>query len=595
MKTSKIEVRNGNPILCIGDEALSACAYMTYFDERNDYRAFAEKGFRIFSVSVFLASQPINTASGFMPYVGGVFDEKGKADFSVVDEAIDKILKSCPNAYIFPRIYVCMPQWWIVENPTETVPVPHDQRRESLYSDTFRKDAADMLRTLIRHFQTFRASDHIFGYQISGGNTQEWFHLDLNVSYDEGALPYFNRYLQKKYPGMEPVSKLPSLDVIKTAVRIEDGLLTEYLRFASEEVAETVMYLCRVVKEAVKGQQIAGVFSGYTAEGPDPLWGTHALGKLLESPDIDFISSPNSYMDGRALGVDWPDMVPADSVKLHGKMIFMECDIRTFLTRSPEESRKGSDPLHYYNDKVWEGPATEELSVWAVRKSLARQLTYKNGLWWFDMFGHWFQTARLMREMEQSRLLYEGTKTGQAADFVTEVMLVYEEEWYAKNGRAHAAHGKAYHLRKTLGMCGVPYETYLLPDLDVIDWKNSPCKAVIFAMPADSEAAARKMEELMQRGIGCMAVTAEKPTFTAAEIRAFLQENSVFVYTADDDVFYIGNGYAALHAATAGEKQICFPKKVTCTDTENGSVFVTDTLTFSCMQYETKLFKIEQS
>ena len=217
MKESKIILKNGNPCLCIGDEQFPACAYITYFEERNEYEAFSNAGFKIYSVSISLASQPINTKSGFMPYERGVFDVKGKADFSSVDDTIQKILAVCPNAYIFPRIYVCMPQWWIDENPEETIPVPHNKRRESLYSDKFREDASAMLKILVEHFKSFDAADHIFGYQISGGNTQEWFHLDLNGSYCDNTLPYFNRYLKNKYPDIAPLTELPDIenDVIK--------------------------------------------------------------------------------------------------------------------------------------------------------------------------------------------------------------------------------------------------------------------------------------------------------------------------------------------------------------------------------------------
>ena len=41
MTESKVVIKNGNPILRIGNQEFSACAYMTYFDERNDYELFA--------------------------------------------------------------------------------------------------------------------------------------------------------------------------------------------------------------------------------------------------------------------------------------------------------------------------------------------------------------------------------------------------------------------------------------------------------------------------------------------------------------------------------------------------------------------------
>ncbi len=595
MESSKILLKNGNPCLCIGDKELSACAYMTYFDERNDYAAFAQRGFKIYSVSVSLASQPINTGSGFVPFTGGVFDSKDEADFSVVDDVIDKVLKVCPDAYIFPRIYVCMPEWWIQENPSETIPVPHGKRRESLYSEKFRQDACKMLTTLIEHFKSFGASDRIFGYQISGGNTQEWFHLDLNGSYCEYTLPYFNKYLQNKYPGISPLSELPDLEQLKTCADIKDKSLTEYLRFASEEVAKTIDILCKAAKDAVEYKQIVGVFYGYTAEVPDPLWGTHALSLILDSQNIDFISSPNSYMDSRALGVDWPDMLPVDTIKLHGKMCFMECDIRTFLTKSPGQSRLGSDPLNFYSDKVWEGPATEELSVYAIRKSLARQLTHKHGLWWFDMFGHWFSSEKLMNEMARSLELYNNSLVKTPLEFDTEVAVILDEKSNSYIGCAHPAHRSSFNIRKSLGFTGVPYKFYLAEDFDKIDWQNSSFKAVIFGLTQNQAFYKKALQVLDKCKIASISTTAQKSLFTPQELTSFFKENKVFLFNESYDVFYIGNGFAALHAVTAGEKEIKFPYAVKCTNTQSGTSVTTDVLKFSCSQYETQVFKIEKA
>ena len=595
MKQSRVVTHNGNPVLCIGDEELSACAYMTYFDERNDYAEFAQKGFRIYSVSVSFASQPINTGSGFMPYTKGVFDTKGLPDFSAVDQAVEMVLKACPDAYIFPRIYVCMPEWWIKENQSETIDVPHEKKRESLYSEKFRVDASEMLRIFIEHFKSCNYSDNIFGYQISGGNTQEWFHLDLNGSFSENTLPYFNKYLKKKFQGeYSVVDVLPDINIVKTSEIITDELVTAYLRFASEEVAETIEFFCKTVKEAVNYTQVVGVFYGYTAEVPNQFWGTHALSKILDSKNIDFISSPNSYNCARSLGVDWADMVPVDSVKIHGKMCFMECDIRTFLSMSPEKSRSGSDPLHFYTDKVWEGPPTDELSVYAVRKSLARQLTHKHGLWWFDMFGHWYASEKIMDEMSKSLELYNRSIQITPCEYETELAVFLDEESFSKIGHKHPAFNSAYTLRTPLAQCGAPYSFLLISDFERIDWSNSRYKAVIFSVAHDSGYVSEYMEKLAEKGIANIRISAEKPMYTAEELNSFLKKAGVYIYSDSLDVFYIGNGFASVHAVTEGEKRVCFPEKLKCTDTQTGVSVVTDILKFKCKQFETRLFELER-
>lgn len=594
MKESHVFLKKGNPVLKIGNEELPAIAYMTYFDERNDYKAFAAKGFRIYSVSVSLSYQPINTSSGFMPYAGGVFDKKGEADFSHVDAAMKRVLDVCPDACIFPRIYVSMPKWWVLEHPDECVDVPNGQRRESLYSDVFRKEASQMLETLIRHFLECDYADHIFGYQLSGGNTQEWFHLDLKGSYGASALKYFNRFLKKRNPVAQEVKELPPLDEINESEIIFNPCLREFLRFASEEVVNTIEAFCRCVKDLVNRKQITGVFYGYSQEVMNPLWGTHALKTLLESDNIDFLSSPNSYFDQRALGADWADMMPVDSVKLHGKMCFIECDVRTFLTRTPGESRPGSDPLNVYTQKVWEGPQSEELSVYAVRKSLARQLTNKHGLWWFDMFGHWYAAEKLMGEMEKSLLMYKTAIDEKGYEPDTEVCVFIDEKTHSGIGKMHPAYASPYQMRKPLGAMGAPYDVYLISDFDEIHWDERKYKAAVFVVPHDDGYTDACMAVLREKGVGAIRVTHEKPMYTERELIGFLKDSGVFLYSESEDVFYAGNGFVSLHAKEAGEKVIRLPEMLSVTNVHNGENQITDTIKRGFKRYETAIYRVER-
>ena len=370
--------------------------------------------------------------------------------------------------------------------------------------------------------------------------------------------------------------------------------MTEYLRFASEEAAKTVDFLCEAAKSAVEHKQITGAFYGYTAEVADSLWGTHALAKILSSPNIDFISSPNSYMDSRKLGVDWPDMLPVDSVSLHSKMCFMECDIRTFLTQSPGDSRSGSDPHHYYNANVWKGPETDELSVYAVRKSLAKQLTHKHGLWWFDMFGHWYCTKALMNEMKSSLRLYNVSITQSTVEYPAEVAVILDENSYSRMGKTHPAYMSSYNIRRSLGYTGVPYKFYLSSDFEQIDWENSSFKAVVLGITFDSDFRNKACERLKKCNISHICISKEKPIYTANELISFFKKAGVFIFSESLDVLYFGNGFVSLHAVTQGKKEIHLPQKLTCTDTQSGLSIKTDILSFNCKQYETRLFVLDK-
>ena len=588
MKHSRVVYKNGNPILEIGGEEVAPLAYMTYFEERNDYKNFAKAGVRLYTLSISLGDLPINSKTGSKPQTYGVFAKKGQSDFTGVDKSLRQILDACPDAYIFPRVYVCMPQWWIDENPTETVPITDSCQREALYSQKYREDGAAMLTQFIEYIQSSEFADHVIGYHIAGGQTEEWFHLDGNGSYCENALPYFNRYLIEK--GKSPVSELPDVLSWTDETVIDDAMKIEYMRFASDSVADTISYLCRAAKSAVRESQVVGVFYGYCWGVPHQLWGSQSLYKLLDCPDIDFFCSPLSYWENRPLGRDWPEQFPTASVKLHGKMCFIECDIRTHLTVYPGQARKGFDEKGLYNVPVFLGPPTEEGAVAAMRKSLAGQITRKQGMWWFDMFGGWYDDLALMAEIGLSRNVYDAWGKD-AYDFPVQIALFIDEKLFSRLGLKHPYRRFACDMHEAIGRIGAPIHYYLVSDCEKIDWASGQYKAALFMAPEMSEDIAKAMVVTKECGIASLAV---REPLTAGQFRDFLAKSGAHILCESDDVVYFGNGYLGLHAATAGEKNIHLPIRLRCTDLTNGLMQETNCLIGDYKEFETKLFSVEE-
>ena len=594
MKETKYIEKNGVPYFKVGEEEIPAVAYITYFEERNEYKKFTDLGYRIFSVSVSTASRAINSTSGFMPYLSGVFDQKGIADFSMIDKSIRDVVKICPNAYIFPRIYLCMPTWWCEENPDECIETPVDGMREALYSDKFKTDCGEMLKQIINHINSQDYADNILGYQLSGGNTQEWFHLDERQgSFGDVALPYFNRYLEENYPGIPKLTAMPESIFVDGNAR--DDYMLKYRDFANDSVADTVDYFCRIAKEETDFKQLVGAFYGYTFEVINPVEGTHALSKLLDSKYIDFFSSPNSYVSSRPLGIDWGDMMPVDSIKMHGKFCFLECDIRTHLSLSPGESREGSDPRHYYTSAVWRGPKTDKLSCMALRKCYARQFAHRHAFWWFDMFGHWYDTEGLLSEAERSLRLAENYRE-RTLDFDTEVAVFVDERAYKLMPRDSDFARSVVRIRTSLGGVGVNYHSYLIEDFDRLMTNGIKYKAIIFACVADSEKMTSAVNYCSENKIFFIKFNENKYSFTAPELRNLLKGAGVHTFIDEgEDVLYTGAGLLALHAHDAGKKTIKLPRAVKVTPlTDEGKAVLTDTLRFDMEEFETKIFVISE-
>ena len=587
MLGSKIIKRGENFKFSIDGEEYPPIAYITYFEENNDYKKFADIGCKLYSVTISIANKPINAGTAFKPFFKGVFDDKNSPDFSSVDEAFDKILKACPDAYIFPRVYITMPDWWIEENETEVVETVASGKREALYSEKFREDGARLLKQLINYIENSKYADRVFAYHLSGGNTQEWFHFDLNGSYSKNALKYFNMYLKER--NIEAVQKLPELKECESEGEIKDELLVKYLEFANSSVADTIEYFCKAAKEALSYKKIVGTFYGYNLEVMSPLWGTHKLSKLLDSEYIDFFSSPNSYNGVRKLGFDWGDMMPNESIKLHGKLPFMENDIRTHLTKYPADARKGCDPKRIYDVPVFKGPETEELSLSAINKSFVRQISRSNGLWWFDMFGHWYDSPALLEAAKSTFEAYENLICENKIT-ETEIAVFTDENISSKYGSRSKLYSYPNIIRDVMSKCGAPFDIYLLDDFKKV-MEEKEYKAFLFI---DSDASAAKSEAkkvLQNKKLPFITFSDNSEQLNEVNIRKFLKESNIHIYSEDSDILYVGNGYLALHAIKEGEKEITLPKKYSVTDQE-GNTVRTDRLKLGLKKHHTKVFKI---
>ena len=453
---------------------------------------------------------------------------------------------------IVPRVNLAMPLWWIEAHPDC---LDGTGERESLYSDVWLEDVTQMLRVFLRHVRQSDYGAHIAGYQLADGNTEEWFHFDMNAGLCPAAEAGFAAFLRKYYPDV-PYTGLPDLSLLNGRGEVHRSvLLARFLEYASYRVADSIAYLAHTAKVETGGNVAIGTFYGYSLEVTSPLYGTHALDLLLESNDIDFISSPNSYIGIREPDADWTEMYTADSVRLHGKLCMQECDVRTYRTKPLCECAPEYDPTGIMTSQIWQGLADKETSIAQTRKSFCRQLVKGNGFWWFDMWGGWYDDADLMREMQTYRDIYTQSLLSADRGSVAEVAVFSDEsayKWMTDCRLRNAVSGQ----RKQLGFMGAPYDMYDLRDFDTVCGRY---KAVIFMTGVKTAALQKAVERCRTEKIPFLLSTKSRPTFTAAQLRAFCRTNGVHLYCETDDVVYVNTKYIAVHASTAGEKVICLP------------------------------------
>ena len=590
---SSIENYGGVPTLFINGEPQPALAYMTYFQENNEYESFTLAGYELFSLPVFFSTRGINTLSNISPFEQGIFEIKGEPNFEIFDQNIETILEQNSNAYILPRMNISMPTWWEEENPTEVNRTEDgESKRESFYSEKWRKDAGELVLQFIKHINQSDYRDRILGYQIACGNTEEWFHFDLNGGIGPAAERGFEAFIKQMYP--DEVGDYDGLPKFKS----DNEMITDdlhhrrFLEFCSLAVADAISYFSGLVKEATNYQLIVGTFYGYGLEVYNSLYGTHALNYLLDNENIDFFCSPNSYQFQRKAGIDWPDMTVTDSMKLHNKFYFAECDIRTSLTKWINDSREGAALEGTYNSELWFGPKTIEDSLQLIRKTFTRQLIKGNGLWWFDMWGGWFENETIMEEMKAYEEIATVALHDKKRESVAKVAVFTDEAAYQYLNPRSQAGSIVSDARHELGLTAVPYDSYDLNDFESV-YKNY--EAIIFLSPVVRQEMQQAINLAQESQIATLSINLQTPELSVKQLRDFYKDNEIHIWCKTDDVIYVNDNFIAVHAATSGKKTLNLDRERNITQLlpQETNSFKSDQITVEMNEYETILFRLE--
>ena len=590
MAKSYVKKINGTVRLFINDEMVPSCAYTTYFDERNHYEDFTKAGYNLFSVTFGFASRSLNSTTAFTPYERGIFDKENEPDFSIVDEAVAKVLRVNPNAYIFPRVFMTMPEWWCEQNPDEIIIAPCGEKREMLFSDAFRKQGDIFLKELINHVQNSSYAENIIGYHLADGDTEEWFHHHRQGGVCENAKKYFVRFLDEKYPDEDLPRELPDMQNLYVEGKIQDKLLIRYLEFSNTAVADSIMHFAKTVKEATNFEQTVGTFYGYINEVCSPLPGDVAMHHIIDCPYLDFFCSPNSYYKTRALGIDWGDGLPFASLREHGKIYFSECDIRTSLSDFINNCRPGADKTNSYYGDSWKGPKTVNGSVAAMRKAYAHQITRGNSLWWFDMWGGWYDHPRYMAEAKRCKKLFEKHDyTGYSAK--PDIAVFVDGKIYHYQGMGNHACRSQCDIRNNLSNSGLAYDLYLLDDFAA---RYKDYKAIIFPTAVSSPELEKAKALCSKAGIPMLYSSLEKGFFTPEELRDFARSAKVHIFCDSDDVINFGKSLLAIHTASAGKKEIKLPKKALIKNVcSNAKPFISNKIVLDMKKHETIIFTLK--
>ena len=608
---TEINLNEGRPSLVIDGKPYPPFAYMSYLGEKKYYKEIADAGIHLYNIPAYLADRGINSTSGIGPFRKPIWIGADEYDFSSVIQDFEKIITADPYAKVIVRLYLDPPLWWERLHPEASAQLPDGSTfRQCFSSEIWKAQTAAVLKDFLEWIQKSPYAQYLAGIHVASGFTEEWFyHPKQYHDQNPARRDAFRKWLGNRYKEVAALRKAWNDNTItfekaQLANIDEPGRRKEWrdlkteqhyidtFRFHTEVMADNIAYFCKIVKEESQGNLLTGAFYGYHYFVTDPRRGHGALAKLLDCPDLDYLSSPNAY--NRVLGEDWPAMAAVNSVRLHGKLLLTENDTRTSITTLLKDRSEGIAPVGQYEDGVWLGPDDIETSKAFLWKNTARMLAFGYGGWWFDMWGGWFSDPELLNVIKKTQRLHVDYLPRNIEKMKSEVLVVVDEElsfWDASYGSlTENILSNRYPLAKT----GTSYDLYLRSDVDAISTDQYKVVWLMGLLQLNAAEEAR-IEEWQKQGITVIWTNAkgtkiyrnnEEPVFldgklkwSAAQLRELWRKSEVHIYNDTDDVFYIGNNWLGIHTINGGERTLRFPFEVQIIDPVKNQVMADSTNT----------------
>lgn len=531
---AEIKNHNGIPSLFVDGKLVPEMAYITYKLEDNCYDDFSKAGFKFFSVCLNFSEMPINENAPVLIMDKGIF-ENDEPDFSIVDRNFDLILNACPDAYIFPRVNVNPSESWELNHPDELNDAGYGERRRyCISSDIWADYVKEKLTLLIEYIENSKYKDNVVGYQIAGGNTDEWLPLDNNANYGKRFREKYKRHL------------------------IDNNLEnTEENRFmfASEVVAERITDFCELLKKLTGYNKLSGAFYGYIVGGLNRERCHCALDIILKSDAVDFLCAPVVYNFLREPGTDLYTQLPTDSLRLHNKIFLSENDIRThksnFIHTHPN-----------YTKPIWLGPDKEK-SMENIKLAFSRAFTHGYGMWWFDMWGGWYKDKDYMFLMKKmTEIISRGRDMPD-----NEIALFIDARGYTKLDN-HSDLPKLFSY--ILGLSGVSCDIYEASDFYDV-YKDY--ELVMFLRPGNINLMEEFENTAKNEGINTMIIDESMKSISPDNLRELFIKQGITPVVYRNVIIHKGKKYICLYSLDSEEINLSIDKKSTFKDVFSGKVY----------------------
>ena len=401
-----------------------------------------------------------------------------------------------PDSYVSVNVHLDPPPWFVEKHPEL---VDHwEQMIQNLGSETWKKAAAKYLCALVDKLDEWYP-ERVYAVFLMCGGTTEWYsyHVDKVIEAPtEVQKQAYRVFCGDETAMIPPPAELHAASDGVIRSRKHQAEAMRYWRFTNEIVADTILYFARIAKEHTHRSRIVGLFSGHIyGQNLDFAVRTsyNCLDRLLNSPDIDMLFCPASYLF-RRLDSTSGIRVPVDSIRLHEKLFSHEIDSSTHLLKRSMEAAAVSHAAG--RDEAFAGIA-DTLSY--MRREVGMVLAKGQGYWWFDMFSGYYDDPGLMEEIERLHVIQARVLEGDSGS-VSEIcqMLDQESNYYLKTNTYYPM---TEHQTAALNAAGAPWDMNMTFDFALNGFHENQYKLFIFpALFAPSESVCEKISDLREKG-----------------------------------------------------------------------------------------------
>lgn len=347
-----------------------------------------------------------------------------EVDPRAVDDAVaaaayllKKTVDIQPTAQVVFRVVFSAAKGWDKKFPrAKYVKEDGGIAEPSVCDEDFWTEAEACLVDFVRQMRKLPLKDHILGVQLERG---EWFFAE-GWGYDTSVAAHdkFREWVRMRYRddlvavraawfdgqaqfqtvGVPEFGGKPTTGEEFVRVGRKQRRWVDYHLFLSDVTVERIGKLAIAVKRASEGYFLVGVSYGYTFEWSHPASGHLSLGKLLRTPEIDFIAGPPSYKS-REPGGTAAFPCPIDSFALNGKLYISEEDFKT-----PISGKEEPDDFN----PIMRTPQALESVHW---RGAGAALAHLSGVSWMDSWGNgwlnspgiWQRAARVIDSLKWRR------------------------------------------------------------------------------------------------------------------------------------------------------------------------------------------------